>query len=287
MATGNLLGREDKGLLTAATSLGGGIGHEGDTCGALTGGILALGRRHLSGSQEIFYEEGRRFYQKFVRCYGSGKCRDIIGIRLKEGKNIRRLLYKGMICMGVVSNSIGWIFDIQRQQDLEGQRDVFDTEIGSIQPSETINCPGLVLKEFRTHSSIDTTYLNTLLSGFSGGIAFQGDVCGALMAGIVILGLIYGNNPQTHRQTGKRLLKSGWQIMRQGNKAFEHEGLHPSFAASQRAALLYRDFVSQFKSADCKDIRKGCTCSQNLKDCQYVAKYVAHVTRNILETNPL
>ncbi|OPL14309.1 MAG: hypothetical protein AVO38_11740 [delta proteobacterium ML8_D] len=39
LATGRLIGLEDRQILKAATGLAGGIGHEGKICGALTGGI--------------------------------------------------------------------------------------------------------------------------------------------------------------------------------------------------------------------------------------------------------
>lgn len=282
LATCNLPGPGDTDLLKSATSLGGGVGHEGDTCGALTGGLLSLGRHHQGGKQEAVYRDSTKFYKKFTDYYGSSKCRDIIGIRLKEGKNIRRLAYKGIICMGVVYSSIGWIFELLSRQN----KDLVNTEgsnnSSAVSPGHYIDCANLVLQEISRQSSIDINSLSDGLAGVSESVGVKGDLCCALIAGILTIGLVYGNNPQTNRQTGVDLLKSGWEIMRQGNKAFVREDLHPSFSASRRSAMLYKDFVSRFKSADCKDITKNCNYQEILERYRYVAGYVSRKTLDLI-----
>jgi len=50
-------------------------------------------------------------YHRFRRRFGSSKCRDIIGVRFKEGYDIRRFFLKGMRCLTVVYTSIASVFD--------------------------------------------------------------------------------------------------------------------------------------------------------------------------------
>lgn len=83
----NLGGISDN-LFQAATGLAGGIAASGNTCGACTGGILALGS-FLGRDFENFGTEkglenkskatemGRKLLSKFDEAYGSSKCSDI------------------------------------------------------------------------------------------------------------------------------------------------------------------------------------------------------------------
>ena len=75
-----------------ATGFGGGIGRNGDVCGALSGGVmaigLALGRDRSEESRDPCYQAADRFYSDFVKTFGSCKCRELTGVDLKtpQGK---------------------------------------------------------------------------------------------------------------------------------------------------------------------------------------------------------
>jgi C_GCAxxG_C_C family probable redox protein len=75
-----------------ATGFGGGIGRNGDVCGALSGGIiaisLALGRDNGEQSRDPCYAAADRFYTDFVEKFGSCRCRELTGVNLKtpEGR---------------------------------------------------------------------------------------------------------------------------------------------------------------------------------------------------------
>jgi C_GCAxxG_C_C family probable redox protein len=70
-----------------ATGFGGGVGRNGDICGALSGGVmaigLALGRDKEEQSRDPCYAAVDRFYTDFVKEFGSSKCRELTGINLK------------------------------------------------------------------------------------------------------------------------------------------------------------------------------------------------------------
>lgn len=72
-----------------ATGFGGGIGRCGSVCGALTGGIMALGAKFGTGEPSAkkrlrIYEISRRFFEEFEKRNGSVLCRDLIGYNLSD-----------------------------------------------------------------------------------------------------------------------------------------------------------------------------------------------------------
>ncbi len=242
-----------------------------------------MGLYHQTSQYEDLYRDCLTFYRKFLTHYGSGKCREIIGIRLKKGKNIRRLLYKGVVCLGIVYKSIGWINDIVNQAEKGKQKKIPKINSQNIPISRNLHCAKAVMEHLESQSNLDLNRFAKTLSGFSGGIACQGNICGALMGGVLALGLVYGHNPQTNQLTKPNLLKSGWAIMRSGHLAFRDEKLHPSFAASNRASMLYRHFVSRFTSADCKSIRLACNLAENGGSCQQIITYVSNLTSCLIK----
>lgn len=76
-----------------ATAFGGGIGRCGSVCGALAGGVMAIGIR--SGTNEPSaekrlkaYEQARKLYEKFGKRHGSVLCRDLIGYNLTNPEEL-------------------------------------------------------------------------------------------------------------------------------------------------------------------------------------------------------
>lgn len=79
-----------------ATGFGGGIARNGDVCGALIGGIVAinliLGRNYSDQSRDSCYDAVDSFYNDFVKAFGASQCSKIIGLDLKEPRG--RELYE-------------------------------------------------------------------------------------------------------------------------------------------------------------------------------------------------
>lgn len=70
-----------------ATGFGGGIARNGNICGALSGGVmaisLALGRDTAEESRDPCYLAVDRFYNEFVKEFGTCRCRELTGVDLK------------------------------------------------------------------------------------------------------------------------------------------------------------------------------------------------------------
>ena len=71
-----------------------------------------MGLYHQDNDCNRLWPDCIEYYRRFNTRFGSSKCRDITGIKFKEGYDIRRFLLKGMKCLRVVYTSIESIFDI-------------------------------------------------------------------------------------------------------------------------------------------------------------------------------
>ncbi|MEM3459305.1 MAG: C-GCAxxG-C-C family protein [Candidatus Bathyarchaeia archaeon] len=78
-----------------ATGFGGGIGRCGSVCGALAGGVMAIGAKY--GTNEPSpekrlktYELANEFYKKFEKQHGSVLCRELIGYNLSNPKELKK-----------------------------------------------------------------------------------------------------------------------------------------------------------------------------------------------------
>ena len=71
--------------LSMAAGFGGGMGRLGETCGAVTGGIMVLGLRYGGttaagrAAKEKTYERVRDFIARFKAVEGSVTCRELLG----------------------------------------------------------------------------------------------------------------------------------------------------------------------------------------------------------------
>jgi C_GCAxxG_C_C family probable redox protein len=70
-----------------ATAFGGGIGRCGSVCGALTGGVMALGIKYGTNEPSLekrlkVYKLAQKFFKRFEKHHGSVLCRELIGYDL-------------------------------------------------------------------------------------------------------------------------------------------------------------------------------------------------------------
>jgi len=78
-----------------ATAFGAGIGRCGSVCGALTGGVMAIGIRYGTNEPSLekrlrAYELAERFYKQFERQHGSVLCRELIGYDLSNPEELEQ-----------------------------------------------------------------------------------------------------------------------------------------------------------------------------------------------------
>jgi C_GCAxxG_C_C family probable redox protein len=83
---------EKSGLIPKiGTAFGGGMGRCGSVCGALTGGIMALGIKFGTNEpsaeeRKEVYELAQKFYKRFEKEHGSVLCHELIGYNLSNSE---------------------------------------------------------------------------------------------------------------------------------------------------------------------------------------------------------
>lgn len=97
-----------------ATGLAGGVGMQGEFCGALMGGVLIIGLLHGADvpDDEIkyaCYDKTSQFVQAFEAVNGNTHCRELTEIDLRGEDaylTYKALNLKDKVCTGVVSNAV-------------------------------------------------------------------------------------------------------------------------------------------------------------------------------------
>lgn len=121
LAVGKSVGFENGCAPRMASGLGGGIGHEGELCGALTGGVLAIGLHFGSDNPQDkdakfrTYERSAEYVRRFAMANGAKRCRELTGVNLRsaDGREAFRLLkVKEHICHGVLRNAVRQVLPV-------------------------------------------------------------------------------------------------------------------------------------------------------------------------------
>jgi len=78
-----------------ATAFGAGIGRCGSVCGALTGGVLAIGTKYGTNEPSMekrlkAYEIANQFYKRFEQQNGSVLCRELVGYDLSDPEQLEK-----------------------------------------------------------------------------------------------------------------------------------------------------------------------------------------------------
>ena len=100
---------------------GGGIGKTGETCGAVTGALMALGLKY--GSTELEDKVGRQkaaavaqqFIEQFKIRNGSLKCKELLGIDISTDKGLEEIKEKRMAvshCTALISDAVVIVEDL-------------------------------------------------------------------------------------------------------------------------------------------------------------------------------
>ncbi len=119
-AFGPELGLDAETGLKVATGLGGGLGGSGEVCGAVTGGILALGLRYGRGERDEkavaqgAYQKTLQLMAAFEWAHGTCTCRTLLGgcdLRTPEGmQQFRERGLHQKVCVGCV-RTVGEILE--------------------------------------------------------------------------------------------------------------------------------------------------------------------------------
>lgn len=110
----NELGLEKEAALRIAGGFGGGMGHIGETCGAVTGAIMLIGLKYGkvkaddNSARERTYALVQEFTRRFIEVNGSVKCKELLGCDISipnELKSAREHRLFETICPKLVVDS--------------------------------------------------------------------------------------------------------------------------------------------------------------------------------------
>ena len=103
-----------------ATAFGGGIGRCGSVCGALTGGVMALGIKYGTNEPSLekrlkVYKLAQKFYKRFEKQHGSVLCRELIRYDLsvpEELEKARRARIFEEKCVNFVKEAVETLIEL-------------------------------------------------------------------------------------------------------------------------------------------------------------------------------
>lgn len=123
--------RRNRLIPKIATAFGGGIGRRGSLCGALTGGIMAIGLKHgtnkpaMPVDKEPAYKLALEFYEQFKKECGSPFCRELIGYDLTKPEELEKLRKSNVReekCSNFVRKAVEILIDLETQSNQRPQK---------------------------------------------------------------------------------------------------------------------------------------------------------------------
>jgi C_GCAxxG_C_C family probable redox protein len=114
------LGLEQATALKIAAPLGGGIGRTGQTCGAVTGALLALGLVYGNASPDSAakdrnYEIARQFMARFAAKNGSVRCSELLGADISTPEGVADARARGLfkaVCGGYIQDAVEMAYEM-------------------------------------------------------------------------------------------------------------------------------------------------------------------------------
>lgn len=108
-----------------ATAFGGGMGRCGSVCGALTGGMMALGIRFGTNEPSMekrteTYELAQRFFRRFEKENDSVLCRELIGYDLSDPKQLEEARERDVFeekCTVFISKAVETLLELTENRD--------------------------------------------------------------------------------------------------------------------------------------------------------------------------
>ena len=194
---GEALGLEaDDLLLRAVVGFGAGVSTMGDTCGAINSGVLLLGKRFPRMPAPDFHLLCAEYSRRLTRALETPSCGQIHGGRHLT-KDFRRAVLSGTSkkCAKILRDNtavLTALIEAAEQQDasfLKGHDVASITKISAHFEEHSFHCCQVPVRRIGEQFALEITPILEPSRGFCGGIGFDGTLCGALVAGVLCLGL--------------------------------------------------------------------------------------------------
>lgn len=269
----------DAGWLVVLTAgLPGGIANTGGECGGLTAPLVLMGLRHRREEQDdglpVVVDEGHDLLRRFRDAHGTSDCRDILGTRRLP-----------LPCVGVVRGAPAMCAQCLAAggpRAVAGERRAAYRDLYAHWQQRGFHCADAVLTELDAPDELDGA-----ATAFMGGTLFEGMTCSALTAGVMILGLRYGEVEDSRRNVARmlRTMALGGDAIADDLNAFNH--------TINLAHDLATWFEAEFGSTRCRALT-GCDFAtadgvrayverDGTTECARIARLVAERVADIVE----
>jgi C_GCAxxG_C_C family probable redox protein len=129
LAVSKQFGQDQECLPRIASGLGGGLGRQGEACGALAGGVLVIGllygpeRPHDKEAKNAVHLQAGEFVRRFAELNGALRCRDLIGMDIGSEEAVEEY-YAGNLkeerCNAIVSNAVRAVLELVKESGQPG-----------------------------------------------------------------------------------------------------------------------------------------------------------------------
>lgn len=113
-------GLNEDDSLRISCAFGGGMGRQQQTCGAVTGALMALGMKYgkaLNDPEErkqLTYAKTRELFEEFIKIHGSTNCRDLLeGLNMTDPEEHKKIMEK-ISLKSIVKNTLPVQLELQR-----------------------------------------------------------------------------------------------------------------------------------------------------------------------------
>jgi C_GCAxxG_C_C family probable redox protein len=250
---------EAEWLVLLMAGLPGGIGNTGNECGGLTAPLVLMGLRHGRDDEvdglPFVVDEGHDLLQRFTARCGTTQCREILG----DARVPLR-------CIGVVREAPGMCARClagPSHGSLAPEARAAYAELYAHWRERGFHCADAVLGELETGQ--DPQQLADAVTAFMGGTVFTGMTCSALTAGVMALGLAFGEIEDSRPRVARMIA-----TMAVGGDAIADD-VNRFNRAVNAGHDLARWFEEQFGSTQCRALT-GC----DFADAAGVRAYVEH-----------
>jgi C_GCAxxG_C_C family probable redox protein len=93
---GPRFGLDRESALKIASGFGGGVGHLGESCGAVTGALMVIGLKGDASAPEATYHLVDRFLERFKARHGSIFCRELLGYDISTPQGLQAIKDRGL-----------------------------------------------------------------------------------------------------------------------------------------------------------------------------------------------
>lgn len=253
--------KADPVLLRAVTGFGSGIAASGETCGAVNGGIVVLGKKFPDNTlaSPLFYTLCSEYFNRIRSRAGAVNCGLVHGGRHLASHFRRAILTaKAIKCMNILRHGADILITLDKEVQEKNFIFIKHHDFAGIEKiteyfeGEGFHCCCSVINEISKKTGINILSILNPARGFVGGIGFNGTVCGAVIGGILCAGLIAGADLSNAGFADTiRIIGHG---LKQNDKIFTNEKHFPAARTFKLCRAIHDEISDKYGGLYCDEI---------------------------------